>query len=49
MEEYNFDFPEEEPELQKDIEEIENSEHSKVDDEELETAFKEAKKKLKNQ
>lgn len=49
MEEYDFDFPEEEPELQKDIEEIENKEHSDEDDKELEDVLKEAKKKIKNQ
>lgn len=49
MEEYDFDFPEEEPELQKDIEEIENKEQSDEDDKELEDVLKEAKKKIKNQ
>jgi len=49
MEEYDFDFPEEEPELQKDIEDIENIKHSKEDSKELEDALKEAKKKIKNQ
>ena len=33
MEQEEFNFPEEEPELQKDVEEIESKEHSKEDNE----------------
>ena|GEM_PF-6921171 len=45
MEKEEFDFPEEEPELQKDFEEIESA-PEKEDTEELEHALKEAKKKI---
>ena len=47
MEKEEFDFPEEEPELQKDIEDIENAPEKKNRSEkELEEELKEMKKKI---